>query len=74
MPKANSDNAVIRRKLKEAITALKELGFGPKQSNELAGYVLLALLDMNPQTPWQKAANPLRGVTPIIEYFNLGYL
>ena len=36
------------RKLKEAIAILRAMGFGPKQSNEVAGYVLLALLDLGP--------------------------
>ena len=47
---------------------LAALGFGPRQSNEVAGYTLLALLDLKPDSPWEKATNPLRGITPIIDF------
>lgn len=56
------------RKLKEAIAILRAMGFGPKQSNEVAGYVLLALLDLGPYAPWQNAQDSLRGITPIIDF------
>lgn len=61
------------RKLKDAIAILRELGFGPKQSNELAGYVLLALLDLGPSDGWDEAGNPLRGITPIINFVGRKY-
>lgn len=56
------------RKLKEAIAILRGMGFGPKQSNEVAGYVLLAMLDLGPYDPWDNAQGPLRGITPIIDF------
>ncbi len=56
------------RKLREAIAILRAMGFGPKQSNEVAGYVLLALLDLGPYDPWQNAQDSLRGITPIIDF------
>lgn len=52
---------------------LKALGFGPKQSNEIAGYTLLALLDLQPTETWRGARSPLRGITPIIEFVNKAY-
>ena len=55
-------------KLKEAITILRAMGYGPRQSNEVAGYVLLAMLDLGPRSGWETAANPLRGITPIIDF------
>jgi hypothetical protein len=61
------------RKLKEAITILRKLGFGPKQSNELAGYVFLALLDLGPTHRWDAARDPLRGITPIINFVGRKY-
>jgi hypothetical protein len=61
------------RKLREATEILKSLRFGPKQSNETAGYVLLALLDLDPSQPWSAATGPLRGITPIIEYLRKKY-
>jgi len=61
------------RKLREATTALAALGFGPKQTNDVAGYVLLAMLDLGPRTPWNGAQNPLRGITPIISFVDDKY-
>ena len=63
--------------LREATEALKQLGFSPRQSNDVAGYVLLALLGLKPTTRWKDASHPLMGITPIIdyvaEYFGLRY-
>jgi len=61
------------RKFQDAIDILKALGFGPRQTNKTAGYVLLALLDLAPSRPWPAAENPLRGITPIIEFIRTSY-
>lgn len=53
--------------------ALARLGFGPRQSNELAGYTFLALLDLKAEVPWENAANPLRGITPIMDFIAENY-
>jgi hypothetical protein len=39
-----------------------------EQFNERAALTLLALLELTPQKPWRQATNPLRGVTPIMEF------
>jgi hypothetical protein len=57
-----------KNKLRGAMDALASLGFAPKQSNEAAAYTLLALLDLHPSAPWESAAQPLCGITPIIEF------
>lgn len=62
-----------RRKLNQAMEALRSLGFGPRQSNEVAGYTLLALLDLKPIQPWKEATAPLRGITPIIDFVGEAY-
>lgn len=62
-----------RRKLGEAMEILKALGFGPRQSNEVAAYTFLALLDLVSNVPWSGASNPLRGITPIIEFITKAY-
>ena len=64
---------VARTRPEEAAEILKALGFGPKQSNEVAAYTLLALLDVRPKTAWSAATNPLRGITPIIEFVHEAY-
>src|SRR6266567_2768931 len=52
---------------------LKSLNFGPRQSNEVAAYTFLALLDLQANAPWSAASNPLRGITPIIEFIAKAY-
>jgi hypothetical protein len=49
------------------------MGFGLRQSNEVAGYVLLAMLDLGPYDLWQNAQDPLRGITPIIDFVATKY-
>lgn len=70
---ARASAAVRKRKLGEAMEILKSLGFGPKQSNEVAAYTFLALLDLAANVPWNTASNPLRGITPIIEFIAKTY-
>jgi hypothetical protein len=65
---ARANAAARNRKLGEAVEILKSLGFGPRQSNEVAAYTFLALLDLVASAPWSTASNPLRGITPIIEF------
>jgi hypothetical protein len=61
------------RRLKEATEVLSALGFGGRQSNEVAAYSLLALLDLKPNEPWSNSAAPLRGITPIIDFVGQHY-
>lgn len=65
--------AARKRKLGEAMEILKSLNFGPRQSNEVAAYTLLALLDLTANALWTTASNPLRGITPIIEFIAKTY-
>jgi hypothetical protein len=60
-------------KLASAIEILRLLGFGSKQRNDAAGYTLLALLDLRPGQPWDQCSNPLRGISPIIEFIYDAY-
>lgn len=72
--KRRSPLAVARtRKLDDAMSILKDLGFGPRQSNEVAAYTLLALLDLSPLQLWSEADCPLRGITPIITFIGANY-
>ncbi len=61
------------RKLSEALEILRMLGFTGRQSNEVAGYTLLALLDLEPAQVWSEVKGPLRGITPIIEFVHRAY-
>ncbi len=62
-----------QKRLAEAVAALTALQFGPRQRNETAAYVLLALLDLRPAIPWADANAPLLGITPIIEFVATAY-
>jgi BsuBI/PstI restriction endonuclease domain/BsuBI/PstI restriction endonuclease HTH domain len=69
-----ANNATARkRKLGEAMDILKLLDFGLRQRNEVAAYTFLAVLDLAANAPWSAASNPLRGVTPIIEFIAKAY-
>jgi hypothetical protein len=60
-------------KLGSATEILKALGFAARQSNEVAAYTFLALLDLKPNQPWIEATHPLRGITPIIDFVAEAY-
>lgn len=62
-----------RVKLGEAMEVLQALGFATRQRNETAAYTFLALLDLGPLQPWTEASEPLRGITPIIEFVDQAY-
>lgn len=65
--------AAREAKLRDAMEILRALGFTARQSNEVAGYTLLAMLDLKPSQPWNEAAEPLRGITPIIDFVAEAY-
>ena len=54
--------------VEEAIDALAQLGFPRQQLNERSGLVLLALLGLTPDKPWDRATQPLCGVTPMMDF------
>lgn len=56
-----------------AQSILRALGFGERQSNELAALVLLALAGLPPRHAWTEATAPLLGITPIIESIATNY-
>ncbi len=65
MAKKISDKA---SQIRNAQAALHAIGFGIRQSNEMAALVLLALLDLKPGRSWSEAMAPLRGIRPIIGF------
>jgi hypothetical protein len=70
---AKTKQSEREKKLRGAVEILRSLGFAPKQSNEVAGYTLLACLDLKPGQSWSEAAAPLRGITPIIDFVATAY-
>jgi hypothetical protein len=70
MAKTKRSSLVAAReaKLHDAMEILRSLGFESRQSNEVAAYTFLAMLDLKPPQQWSSAAGPLRGITPIIDF------
>jgi hypothetical protein len=62
-----------QQRIDEALTILKDIGFPRAQQNERSALTLLALLDMKPATAWADAQSPLRGITPMMEFFTAYY-
>lgn len=65
--------AARETKLRDAMEILRTLGFTARQCNEVAGYTLLSLLDLKPLQRWSDCADPLRGITPIIDFVSEAY-
>lgn len=59
--------------IKNARAILQQLGFGERQSNDMAALVLLALADLKPGKTWAQAGAPLCGITPIIGFIAKHY-
>ena len=57
-----------RSRIKEAQSILTAFGLPAEQRNERAALTLLALLDLPANKSWDEASDPLRGVTPIMEF------
>ncbi len=56
------------KKIEEAMLILAELGFPRAQQNERSALCMLALLDLTPKKMWKRAASPLLGITPMMEF------
>ncbi len=65
----NGDNPLEgQHKIDEALEILKALGMPRGQQNERSALTLLALLDLKPAGAWDELAQPLMGITPIMDY------
>src|SRR5262245_57878587 len=63
----------IKKRVDEALAILRDRGLPRAQQNERSALTLLAMLDLTPDTPWSAAGNPLRGITPMMEFFAIYY-
>ncbi|WP_420622947.1 BsuBI/PstI family type II restriction endonuclease [Candidatus Poriferisodalis sp.] len=52
---------------------MTELGFPSAQSNDRSALVLLALLDLGPDSAWSDAGAPLRGITEMMDFMRTRY-
>jgi adenine-specific DNA-methyltransferase len=70
---AEADPLKARNKIDEALAVLRALGIPREQQNERSALTLLCLLDLKPDTPWSSAKAPLRGITPMMKFFEEHY-
>jgi type II restriction enzyme len=63
----------IEQRIQETLEILKALGLPKQQQNERSALTLLSLLDLKPGDLWDKAGNPLMGITPMMEFFAAHY-
>jgi adenine-specific DNA-methyltransferase len=63
----------IRNRVDEALAILRDLDLPRAQQNERSALTLLALLALTPDMPWSSARDPLRGITPMMEFFAQHY-
>lgn len=61
------------KKIKEALTILNDLGLPKQQQNERSALTLLSLLGLKPADTWEKAYDPLMGITPMMDFFQEYY-
>jgi adenine-specific DNA-methyltransferase len=73
MSKGEIDPVRAKKRVDEALRVLAELGMPKDQCNERSALTLLALLDLKPRTPWSRVKAPLRGITPMMEFFAAHY-
>lgn len=67
------DPIQLKQKIDEALSILKALEFPRSQQNERSALTLLALLDLKPDMSWSQAGDPLRGITPMMDFFREHY-
>jgi adenine-specific DNA-methyltransferase len=66
---ASDDPVEVRQRTEQARGILAALGLPKAQQNERSALTLLALLDLQPDARWLKASAPLRGITPMMDWF-----
>lgn len=62
-----------KKRIEEALSILVDLGMPRAQRNERSALCLLALLNLTRNTPWNKAQNPLIGITPLMDWVRKHY-
>lgn len=67
------DPVRVKRRVAQALEVLEELGMPREQVNDRSALTLLALLDLRPHLSWAKASAPLRGITPMMDFFREFY-
>jgi type II restriction enzyme len=60
-------------KIRDALTILNDLGLPRQQQNERSALTLLSILGLKSADPWEDAADPLMGITPMMDFFEKHY-
>lgn len=60
-------------RIDEARELLNRMGFDEQRSNERSAYVLLALMALGPEKPWDQAQMPVLGVRSIMQWISDNY-
>ena len=63
----------LEERIQEAHAILISLGLPRAQHNERSALCLLALVNLTPEKGWAEAANPLIGITPIMDWLRNSY-
>lgn len=63
----------MQNRVADCVSIIQELGLPRAQHNERTGLALLALLNLGPEQPWSEASNPLRGITPVMDFIAGNY-
>lgn len=64
----NENPMRAQEKIDEALEILIAVGMPRAQQNERSALTLLALLNLEPQKSWSEIENPMKGVTPIMDW------
>lgn len=64
-----TDAKKAARKIDEALAALDAFGLPRQQQNERSALTLLSLVGLKPNDSWDKAVDPLMGITPMMDFF-----
>lgn len=68
-----SDSIAASKKIEEAKAILRDLGLPVGQQNERSALTLLAFLNLKVDVLWANAANPMLGITPIMDFIAAFY-
>ncbi len=68
-----SDPIKATKHIDEAMAIIKDLGLPRQQHNERSALVLLSFLDIKAMDSWADAKDPMRGITPIMEFIAKNY-
>lgn len=61
------------QRIEESLAILKAISAPKEQQNERSALCLLALADVQPDTPWSQATTPKRGITEMMDWFREHY-